>query len=247
MVGWVKIHRELLDWQWFSSSKHLSVFIYLLLNATHKETKWRNVTLNAGQLISGRNKISAETGINSSSVGRILADLKRTGELNIKSTSKFSIITIVYWEKYQNLEQQTGQQLNNKRTATEQQLNTFNNVKNVNNEKNNKKKADKSADCADVINYLNTQCYKKFTANQTHTKLITKVLTTYSVEQCKKVIDHIKENWTNDPFWSKQLKPKTIFAFSNFENYYETALNTPSIKDPLASYFEQNQPWGQND
>ena len=41
------------------------------------------------------------------------------------------------WSNYQQSEQQTEQQLNNKRTTTEQQLNTNKKEKNVKNEKNN--------------------------------------------------------------------------------------------------------------
>ena len=51
--------------------------------------------------------------------------------LNIKTHSKFSIITICNWDEYQ----QDEQQVNNRRTTDEQQVNTDKNVKNDKNDK----------------------------------------------------------------------------------------------------------------
>ena len=51
--------------------------------------------------------------------------------LNIKTYSKFSIVTVSNWTEYQ----QDEQQVNNRRTTDEQQVNTDKNVKNDKNEK----------------------------------------------------------------------------------------------------------------
>ena len=59
--------------------------------------------------------------------------------MNIKSNNKFSVLSIVKYNTYQDdtrqSEQHTEQQVNNKRTTSEQPVNTNNNVKNDNNEK----------------------------------------------------------------------------------------------------------------
>lgn len=49
--------------------------------------------------------------------------------MNIKSTNKYSVISIVKWSEYQESEQQ----LNNNRTTDEQQLNTNKKLKNLEN------------------------------------------------------------------------------------------------------------------
>lgn len=54
--------------------------------------------------------------------------------LNIKSTTKYSVISIKNWSLYQSSEQQ----MNIKRTTSEQQVHTNKNEKNYKNEKNNK-------------------------------------------------------------------------------------------------------------
>ena len=121
--GWIKLHRSLLDWQWFGSKNHLIVFINLLLRCNYRETKYKKQTIMPGQILTGRKQISSWTGISEATVYRILCDLEDTNEVNIKKTSKYSIITIVNWCNYQSDEQQTGQQVihqvNNKRTTNE--------------------------------------------------------------------------------------------------------------------------------
>ena len=56
--------------------------------------------------------------------------------LNIKTTNKYSVVTVVNYDFYQSfggeIEQQIEQQMNNKRTTNEQQMNTNNNVNNIN-------------------------------------------------------------------------------------------------------------------
>ena len=63
MEGWIKMHRKILDNPIIcKDSDYLSVWIYLLLNATHKEIpaifKGQKITLQKGQLITGRKSIS---------------------------------------------------------------------------------------------------------------------------------------------------------------------------------------------
>ena len=59
---------------------------------------------------------------------------------SIKPNNKYSVITVRNWRFFQDStpkrEQQNGQQMNNKRTTNEQQMNTNKNVKNEKNVKN---------------------------------------------------------------------------------------------------------------
>ena len=136
--GYVKIHRKLLSNPIvMKDSEHLAVWIYLLLNATHQERnvlfKGKKITINPGQLITGRKSISSELQISESKVQRILNFFENEHQIEQQTSNKNRVVTLVNWNKYQENEQQVEQQLNNNRTTTEQQLNTNNNVKNVRN------------------------------------------------------------------------------------------------------------------
>lgn len=144
MDGWVKIHRRLTDWEWFDDDITFKLFIYLLLKANHKPKKWNGITIKRGQLVTGRKKLSAELGKSEQTIRTHLKRLKSTNEITIKTTNKYSIITICKYESYQAKEknnnqqdnQQANQQLTNNQPTTNQQLTTNKNDKKEKKEKN---------------------------------------------------------------------------------------------------------------
>ena len=136
MEGWIKIHRKMLDNPIIGKdSDYLSVWIYLLLNATHKEIpalfKGKRITLKQGQLITGRKSMSDKLKISESKIYRIINEFKSEQQIEQQTSNKNSLITILNWDRYQQNEQQNETQMNNKWTTTEQQVNTNKNVKNI--------------------------------------------------------------------------------------------------------------------
>lgn len=124
MEGWIKIHRKMLDNPIIcKDSDYLAVWIYLLLNATHKEIpalfKKEKIVLQPGQLLTGRKAISKQLKISESKIYRIINDFKSEQQLEQQTSNKNSLITILNWNKYQESEQQNEQQMNNKRTTSE--------------------------------------------------------------------------------------------------------------------------------
>lgn len=141
--GWIKIHRQILNNPIVTKDgDHFAVWVFLLLEAQHKPYKkifrGEKITLEAGQLITGRKVISATLGINESKVFRVLKSLKSEQQIEQQTSNKSSMITILNWSRYQVDEQQNEQQVNNNRTASEQQVNTLQECKTVNNENNGK-------------------------------------------------------------------------------------------------------------
>lgn len=140
-TGWVCLHRKLLDNPICEKADYLAVWVHLLLMANHKETTfiWNNKkqVLKAGQLLTGRKKLSKKTGVAESQVYKILKYLELEQQIEQQKTTKYTVITIVNWDRYQDKEQQKEQQSNNRVTTEEQQSNTYNNVNNDNNVDNN--------------------------------------------------------------------------------------------------------------
>jgi hypothetical protein len=127
-TGWVKMHRRLKEWEWYKDSHMVHLFNHILLTANHEPGRWQGVDVNIGELVVGRKTLSEETGISEQSVRTCLKRLKSTGEVTIKSTNKFSLITVVNWDYYQgNGEESTSistSNLTNNQPATNQQLTT---------------------------------------------------------------------------------------------------------------------------
>lgn len=136
MQGWVKIHRQLKDKAYYKDSEFIHLWLHLLLCANHYNGEYLNgyeiVKLKKGQFITGRKKLSLETGISESKIERILKVFESEQQIEQQTNSRNRLISIVSWDKFQ----QSEQQKDSKWTASGQQVNTNKNEKNYKNEKN---------------------------------------------------------------------------------------------------------------
>lgn len=126
--GFVKVHRSFLDWEWYDDGNCVRVFFHLLLNVNWETKKWRGKTILPGQIITSMDGLGRKLGLSRSSVVRVFSKLESTGEVTIDANNKWTLVTIVNWAKYQDADQPSGQQneqrANNGRTTGEQQPDT---------------------------------------------------------------------------------------------------------------------------
>lgn len=101
MAGWIKIFNKFLLWEWFEKAEMVQLFLYFLLSANYKDNTWRGVKVKRGELLTSREKISKDLGLTERQVRTCLNRLQTTGEITIKATNRYSIITICKYEEYQ--------------------------------------------------------------------------------------------------------------------------------------------------
>ena len=135
--GWIKLHRKIFDNPIWQNEKALKIWIWCLLKANHKQNhilfSRQQIPIKKGQFIFGRKKASQELRIPETTIYFWINYLKVNSYIDIKSTNKYSIITILNWNEYQTIDSK----VDNKRTTDGQQMDTNKNVKNDKNEKNN--------------------------------------------------------------------------------------------------------------
>ena len=106
--GYVHLWRKSLDAGWIKNHKLWAFWTWALMKASYQEYDiiigLQNVHLTPGQFIFGRKKCAEETGLSEREIRTIIAFLKKSENLTIKTTNKFSIITIVNWHTYQSME-----------------------------------------------------------------------------------------------------------------------------------------------
>lgn len=100
-MGFLKLHRKILGWEWYSDPNTFRLFMHLLLTANFKINRWQGVEIQPGQLITGRKALAKELRLSEQEIRTSLNKLKSTNEITIRSTNKFSIITICKWADYQ--------------------------------------------------------------------------------------------------------------------------------------------------
>lgn len=97
-MGFVKISDDLPSWAWYGDNNTLLVYIRLLLGAVWCDTDYQNVTLQRGQIATTLPKIAKENNISERQARTIIDRLKKAGKVTVKTTSKFSIITIINYD-----------------------------------------------------------------------------------------------------------------------------------------------------
>lgn len=131
MSGWVKLHRGLLEWEWYDDINTKSVFIHILLSANHKPKKWRGIEIDRGQFLTSTATLSKSLGLTVKQVRRCIDNLKSTNEIEVERASNGAMITVCNYSSYQDSEDNQGQTKGRPRADLGQQHKKEKNEKNV--------------------------------------------------------------------------------------------------------------------
>ena len=118
--GFIKIHRSIVDWEWYKDTKTSMLFFHLLLTVEYKDKRYKGHNIPKGSRVCSYATLAEESGLSVQSVRTAINHLKSTGEVTISKTPHFSIISIENWSKYQD-NQQGNQQGANKALTGHQQ------------------------------------------------------------------------------------------------------------------------------
>lgn len=103
MDGWIKLHRSLLEWEWYSDVNTRLLFIHLLLSVNYEDKEWRGITIKRGQLVYSRATLAKQSGLSEQGLRTALRHLISTKDITNKTTPQYSIITISNYDKYQSI------------------------------------------------------------------------------------------------------------------------------------------------
>lgn len=133
--GYIKIWRKTQDSGLLQLPNALALFIYMLLEATHKPIRYGTVDLERGQLVTGRHKLAAELEMSEQSVRTSLDHLIKLEFITSRPTNKYTIYTIVNYSKYQDVDSTPNQQINqpvtNEQPTSNQQVTTIQEHKHI--------------------------------------------------------------------------------------------------------------------
>ena len=138
----IKLDRNIQKWRWYKDGNTMRVFIDLLLNANIADHDFMSITVHRGEVATSLLTISDHLNLTVRNVRTALNHLKVTREVTITRHSKFLLIRVENYEKYQNVTRYLTincQSTDNQLTINRQQLK---NIKNIKNDKNIKKSGD---------------------------------------------------------------------------------------------------------
>lgn len=216
MNGYIKLHRKMLDWEWYKDSNTKSLFLHLLLTAAHEPVRYGDIELQPGQVITSIRQLAADTGLSVQNVRTALKKLQLTQELTQQLTQQQTLLTVENWGFYQCKNSSLTQEVTQELT---QQLTQFQKKKEKNQKKEEKNKNINNIYIA-VIDHLNKATGQNFksTTKATRQKIDARLNECYKLDDFIAVIDKKTAQWKDDPVMAKYLRPETLFG-SKFEGY----------------------------
>ena len=125
MSGWIKLHRQFKDWEWYNKSEMVHLFIHCLVKANFKDGNFQGIEVKKGSFITSIKHLSDETNISIQTIRTCLKKLQLTNEIEVKSTNKLTKITVCKYDSYQFESDEANKQLTNNQQTTNKQLTTI--------------------------------------------------------------------------------------------------------------------------
>lgn len=126
--GWLKLFRCFTEWEWYSDTNTVRLFLHLLLRVNYRERRWKGITIPRGSMVTSLAALAAETTLSVQNIRTCLAHLKSTGEISVETTPCYTLISVNNYARYQDggtcyatPEQQPEQQTSNNPSTHSQQ------------------------------------------------------------------------------------------------------------------------------
>ena len=99
--GYIKLHRSMLEWEWYDDTNTKILFLHCLLRANYEAGSWHGINYEAGQFITSLPSLAKETHLTVKQVRVALEHLKATNEVADLRQGNCRVITVVKWNDYQ--------------------------------------------------------------------------------------------------------------------------------------------------
>lgn len=132
-IGFIKLKRTILEWEWYQDNSTFRIMIHLLLKANYTVKKWQGNTIEVGELITSIGNLAKELKLSDNVIRTGLSKLKTTNYITTHSTNRFTKIkvlkSIIYEETNLGINKLSNHQITNQSQSNNNQLTTTKKVK----------------------------------------------------------------------------------------------------------------------
>lgn len=107
-IGYVKLHRQLLGWEWIGDPIVLAVFVQILLRTNREPKRWQGIDIPAGSFFTSRTTLAERCGLTEKQVRRALDVLEQGRTIERTRAGQGLLLSLVKWEEYQESEGKKG-------------------------------------------------------------------------------------------------------------------------------------------
>lgn len=202
MSGWIKLRRSLKDWEWYDDINTTRLLIHLLISVNFEDKKWRGIDIKAGSMVFSWESLSNASGLSKQQCRTSMAKLIKCKEVTSKATNRFSLVTLLKWDKIQLDNKQVTSKPTNKQQTSNKQVTTTKESKEYK-----ELKEDKKMIFFSWISYRKE--IKKEIKSIATLKSLVKKFNAEDLKKCEHVVNNSIENNYQGLFWDN-YKPKQI-------------------------------------
>lgn len=122
MNGYIRLHRKLVEWGWYSDCVVKDVFLHILMTASYTDGWYMGIKLEPGQAIIKQGKLANELGFSRQQIRTALDKLQSTHEITLDATNKFTVATVENWAMYQCNDSESNHQITNEQPSNNHQI-----------------------------------------------------------------------------------------------------------------------------
>ena len=208
-IGWIKLHRVLKDWEWYSDIKATRLLTHLLISVNYEDKKWMGQTIKAGSLAYSWENLALSIGLTIQQTRTAMSKLESSGEVTRKTTNKYQVVTLCKWEKMQGDNKQVTDKPTSKQQTDNKPITTTKEVKEYKEDKK-KELSSLQEPKTNIFNqWLNyrKEVKKEIKVSSTIEKLVNK-FNSESISKCNWVVNNSIENGYQGLFWDNYKEEK---------------------------------------
>ncbi len=118
------MHRDLMEWEWYQSPNVVRLYFHLIFKVNFKDKKWQGQLVKRGQLITSNNHLATDLRLSVQTVRTAIQKLQDSGYIKIKSTNRFTLITLVNYDKFQSAKGENNKPVNNQTASKKHTANS---------------------------------------------------------------------------------------------------------------------------
>lgn len=119
-TGYIKVFRSIEDWAWIDEPVMFYFWVRILLMANWEDKEWHGTTIERGSFITTLSDLSESLNLSVRQIRTCIERMKNDKQIVVKTTNKFTKITICKYDDYQcdaTNERQTNDTLGDKQTT----------------------------------------------------------------------------------------------------------------------------------
>ena len=109
MEGYIKLHRQILEWGWYEDANTFRLFMHLLLKANYYDSEFKGRIVKRGQRFTSIGNLAKEIKLSDKAIRISLDKLIRTNEVVLNGANNGTMITICKYDTYQGNSETEGQ------------------------------------------------------------------------------------------------------------------------------------------